>query len=169
MSDHATVKIGEHTVPLIGVDQSATQERCGGCGRTIHLSEAVLTPTGMPVCTRCACYMVPGYSSTRPVEAPRANPSPVLPGSPTKEMLNQFAAIMETKFALHREKGGPDEWRKTPARQYVTRILDEVNELLAALDSEDPDKICHEAADVANFALIVADCARHQFPPKERP
>lgn len=37
--NHATVRLGDYKVPLIGIDQSATEEKCDGCQRTYHLSE----------------------------------------------------------------------------------------------------------------------------------
>ncbi len=35
---HATVKIGEYTIPLIGVAEDATKERCDKCLKYFHLS-----------------------------------------------------------------------------------------------------------------------------------
>lgn len=39
---HATVRLGDYSVPLIGIDQSATEEKCDGCKRLFHLSEIKL-------------------------------------------------------------------------------------------------------------------------------
>lgn len=53
-SIHATVKIGDYTIPLIGVDSSATQQKCCKCGQSFHLSDIVLDMLGNPVCHECA-------------------------------------------------------------------------------------------------------------------
>jgi hypothetical protein len=53
MSKHATVPVGEYTVPLIGIPPSATQEKCSRCGSVCHLSEIVLDEKGQPCCQTC--------------------------------------------------------------------------------------------------------------------
>jgi hypothetical protein len=37
--NHATVRIAGYDLPLIGIDASATEERCDKCKRLFHLSE----------------------------------------------------------------------------------------------------------------------------------
>jgi hypothetical protein len=39
MAKHATVKIGEWTVPLIGLPQSASQDKCDGCGKVTEIRD----------------------------------------------------------------------------------------------------------------------------------
>lgn len=51
--EHATVKIGEYEVPLIGVPKSATQETCTGCSQSFHLTEIALDARGEPKCPKC--------------------------------------------------------------------------------------------------------------------
>lgn len=53
MAKHATVKVGEYTVPLIGVPPTATTEKCSQCGEARHLSELSLDEHGHPVCATC--------------------------------------------------------------------------------------------------------------------
>lgn len=77
--------------------------------------------------------------------------------SPTRHIVDWFANEMEAKLTLHREKGGPDKWRNERPEDMLGRILDEWNELHNAILTGDPVKIAAEAADVANFAMIVAD------------
>ena len=50
---HATVKIGEFEIPLIGVPQDATQQKCEGCGKNFHLTEITLDADGKPKCPEC--------------------------------------------------------------------------------------------------------------------
>ena len=53
MAKHATVNLGEYTVPLIGIPQSATQQKCSKCGKSFHLSEIELDQNGRPLCKKC--------------------------------------------------------------------------------------------------------------------
>ena len=50
---HATVKIGEFTVPLIGIKEDATQQECVKCKRSFHLSDITLNDQGEPHCKEC--------------------------------------------------------------------------------------------------------------------
>jgi hypothetical protein len=50
---HATVKIGDYTIPLIGIPTEATDETCQRCGHTMHLSEAQIDQDGKVVCKDC--------------------------------------------------------------------------------------------------------------------
>lgn len=51
---HATVTVGEFTVPLIGVPELAVLERCDGCHRRFHLSEVVVSGSFVVLCVRCS-------------------------------------------------------------------------------------------------------------------
>lgn len=50
---HAEVKIGEFTIPLIGVPRNATLEECDCCHEIIVLSEAVITDKQV-LCRKCS-------------------------------------------------------------------------------------------------------------------
>lgn len=50
---HATVRLSEYEVPLIGVPASATQEKCADCGKLFHLSEIELDLNGRHLCPVC--------------------------------------------------------------------------------------------------------------------
>jgi len=50
---HATVKIGDFTVPLIGIKKDATQQECVKCKRSFHLSNIILDNKGEPHCKAC--------------------------------------------------------------------------------------------------------------------
>lgn len=49
---HALVPLGEYTVPLIGIQESAVNETCDGCGRHFHLSQIKLVGTSY-TCLEC--------------------------------------------------------------------------------------------------------------------
>jgi len=51
--NHATVKIGEYTIPLIGIEEDATQQQCSQCKQSFHLSEIKLDQSGEPWCEGC--------------------------------------------------------------------------------------------------------------------
>lgn len=53
MKTHATVRIGEYTIPLIGIPESATVQKCSVCGRGFHLSDIELDGKGQPLCQQC--------------------------------------------------------------------------------------------------------------------
>lgn len=50
---HATVHIGEYTIPLIGVPVDATQQECSTCHKKVHLSRIILDQNGQPHCDKC--------------------------------------------------------------------------------------------------------------------
>ena len=68
-----------------------------------------------------------------------------------------FAVAMEERLRANDHKGG---WKGECQLWLLERLEDEFAELaLAVLDGKPPHEIRDEAADVANFALFVADVA----------
>lgn len=93
-------------------------------------------------------------------------------GEPTKEdrptaQRDRVALVFGLQDAmlakLHRDAHkGP--WKHSDPMVLFTRLLDEAQELQAAvLKGEHPRAVLAEAADVANFAAMVADAYAHQF------
>lgn len=39
---HATAKIGEYEIPLIGISPTATEERCDLCKKTHHIKDVMI-------------------------------------------------------------------------------------------------------------------------------
>ncbi len=90
-------------------------------------------------------------------------PEPSL-DSPTWPVVLAFAKLMEHKLALKRHKGNREGWMKDPVYDLCNRIGDEHIELVEALNASrgcSGESALHcvalEAADVANFAMMVAD------------
>ena len=52
MKKHAEVKMGEYTVPLIGVPVDATKETCSICHKEYHLTEVIFVESNL-VCNSC--------------------------------------------------------------------------------------------------------------------
>ncbi len=50
---HATVRIGEYTVPLIGVPKDATREKCCKCGKKFYIGDMTVDAKFNPVCKKC--------------------------------------------------------------------------------------------------------------------
>jgi hypothetical protein len=85
-----------------------------------------------------------------------------------REEVYHFAMIMEAQLRKHDDRPG---WRGESFRYLIFRLNEELNELYACfshpvlMDGEveplaDPEKIIFEAADVANFAMMIADNIR---------
>jgi formylmethanofuran dehydrogenase subunit E len=51
-SKYATVKIGDYTIPLIGVLKDATLEKCDSCGVSVHITEIKMLDAKM-LCAAC--------------------------------------------------------------------------------------------------------------------
>ena len=91
----------------------------------------------------------------------------LLADSPTWPHVLAFAMRMEAKLAKNRRKGDRAGWLKDHPQALWDRINDEECELYAAIGGEDPESVWNEAADVANFAMMVADSfAARQSAPK---
>ena len=73
--------------------------------------------------------------------------------SPTWPWVLRFAQMMEAKLAANRHKGDRDGWIGMPRAALMDLLRAEVEELGAAANSE----AGLEAADVANFAMMIAD------------
>ncbi len=77
----------------------------------------------------------------------------------------QFLRAMRRGLNNGRAKGyvGWDRnWRRSNLpcdsnKWFISRLHEEVDELILALHDNDPDEIMSEAADVANFAMFIAD------------
>ena len=82
------------------------------------------------------------------------------PDSPTWPIVLQFAKLMELKLSLNRHKGDRSEWLKDDAHHLKLRILEEYVELERAMESLHPwEYAAFECADIANFAMMVADAS----------
>jgi pentatricopeptide repeat protein len=74
---------------------------------------------------------------------------------------------MEAKLEANRHKGDRDAWRREQKAYLRRRLLEEVAELFHEMDtngvpgtaSERKARIRSECADVANFAMMIADVA----------
>ena len=78
--------------------------------------------------------------------------------------IQKFAVRMEGKLAQNRHKGDRAGWLTTHPTYLINRLLDETAELYDALDNLlNPEDVWAEAADVANFAMMVADSYAAQY------
>lgn len=68
----------------------------------------------------------------------------------------QFAEAMERKLAANDHK---EHWRGESTHSLLSRLFDEFLELQQAIDDGNAEEIVSEAADVGNFAMMIADVA----------
>lgn len=80
-----------------------------------------------------------------------------LKGVEPRASVMQFARLMETKL---RENDHKKHWSEIPVEQLMTRIQQELFEMHDAITDKEPGiNVAKEAADVANFAMMVAEKA----------
>lgn len=96
--------------------------------------------------------------------SPEINPFKM---STTWQHVLDFAQTMEEKLAENRHKGDRDGWLKCDPWALFKRIKDEVTELERDLEHCcHPDSVARECADIANFAMMVADAYRERHTKK---
>lgn len=74
--------------------------------------------------------------------------------SPVRVQVRRMSLLMELKLRKNDFKGG---WANVPAHKLLDLLEAEVKELREAVESGDPLDIAQECADVANYAMMVAD------------
>ncbi len=95
---------------------------------------------------------------------------PLLADSPTKPYVLAFGERMEGKLALNRHKGNREGWINDDPEALLKRLREETRELEIAMNvakvrmwegksnaSHAADDVANEAADIANFAMMIAD------------
>lgn len=70
--------------------------------------------------------------------------------------VQKFAEAMEARLAANDYKGG---WEECSPLYLLGGVMEELNELVDHLDTRaaSKDEVLHEAADVANFVMMLAD------------
>lgn len=72
--------------------------------------------------------------------------------------IDRLREIQLIKFEMNEHKG---EWKEVDARKLFALLCLEVNELKMAIDYDGKvEEIVRECADVANFAVMIADVVR---------
>jgi len=79
-------------------------------------------------------------------------------------VVKEFGEVMVEQLKANRDKG--TTWTDMSPSWLLRRLRAEVNELARAVKSRNADRIAQEAADVANFAMFLADKLR-AAPPTE--
>ncbi len=78
-----------------------------------------------------------------------------------------FAEQMEKQLRSHDAKKGERGWQRLADGYLDNELAGEVAEFRAAIRLGDAGEIIHEAADVANLAMMIADNARRREGGKE--
>ena len=68
--------------------------------------------------------------------------------------LEDFATHMRHKLLLTRHR---EHWKEATVKFLLSRLIGETVELTDAIESGDRKSIVRECADVANFAMMIAD------------
>lgn len=82
-------------------------------------------------------------------------------GNKRTETLAWFTERMKAKLDANRDKG--DNWDEMGFVWLFRRLGEERDELATALIHRDLHSIIKESADIANFAMMIADTARHEL------
>jgi len=80
-----------------------------------------------------------------------------------RESVKWFAGIMEQTLQKHDKKKGSDGWLNDNSLSLLDRLKQETAELediLIVWDSKYSSEIVKECADIANFAMMIADIER---------
>lgn len=79
--------------------------------------------------------------------------------------VDAFAQKMKNKLEENAHKGDREGWTRDPPAALLRRLREEVRELAELISTEamgcgplEVEGIAREAADVANFAMMIADC-----------
>lgn len=78
-------------------------------------------------------------------------------GSATWPYVLEFARAMEFKLSKNRHKGDRNGWMSSDPDWLMARLVGEMLELKTALRRMDREAVLLEAADVANYAMMIAD------------
>lgn len=121
--------------------------------------KAASYPLGDPMCSRHGGIR-DGLKEALEIILARQGPGPGEAVAWRPEVV-AFANLMEAQLRANDHKGG---WRGDTAAALHNRLLEEAEELFDALNwrsaflgDADPERIGSEAADVANFAMMIAD------------
>jgi NTP pyrophosphatase (non-canonical NTP hydrolase) len=105
---------------------------------------------GIDPCSNVDC---PSHRWRAALDGPRS--SDVAAGGERAEVA-AFAGLMEDRLRRHDDRRGARGWRVESRHFLFGRLREEVEELRGAVV---PDAIAEEAADVANYAMMIADVA----------
>lgn len=78
-----------------------------------------------------------------------------------RAIVARLSAAQKHKLSLHRDRAHWRTWG--PDRFYLERLIGEVFELQAAImEGKSPEQVWAEAADISNFAAMLADRHEHR-------
>ena len=86
------------------------------------------------------------------------------PSVARNQIVDDLAVAMRRKLNLPRNIEKGNNWRGAPYTYMLQRLEEEVRELWEAIElDKDPGEVIEEAADVANFAAMIADKAKSEL------
>lgn len=82
-----------------------------------------------------------------------------------KNSVNWFSHLMTNELMKHLDRPG---WKHERVPYLLYRLNEEVDELSYAIEANQPKEVVEkEGADVANFAMMIADIYRQKLKPTE--
>jgi len=140
-------------------EEKGMTEHCPRCGREMtevpstHPTKKIANyerdeyESDLVVYAKCKRIAIEALSSTEPTGAERV-----------REPVAWFAQRMEAKLRENDHKGG---WENCSLDWLIERLFQEANELWRTINHPSTfEMVIYEAADVANFAMMIADIAR---------
>src|SRR3990167_1972258 len=111
-------------------------------------------------CIHCNAYVTPDLDKSHvsycPYAALAASEARVEALEKPRHQVRQFAELMEERLKANDHKGG---WDTCEPVWLLKRLREETDELEAMFGANDFDSFQREAADVGNFAMMIADLA----------
>lgn len=83
-----------------------------------------------------------------------------------RPLIEWFSFLMESK--LSRDDASKPHWGGDSPEMLTALMMGEVEEMMVALRTGDAEAIAGECADIANYAMLIADVARGQAGSKNR-
>lgn len=83
-----------------------------------------------------------------------------IPVTEPREAVLWFAGEMESKLKVNDHKGG---WYSCNLNYLSKRLTQERKELYDAIKSDDKERVISECADIANFAMMIADKFKNNY------
>jgi NTP pyrophosphatase (non-canonical NTP hydrolase) len=74
-----------------------------------------------------------------------------------RKAVKKFAEAMEAKLKEHDADRGISGWDEYSPQYFLSRLLDEIEELSESLTLHTFDHAKREAADIGNFAMMIFD------------
>ena len=77
-----------------------------------------------------------------------------------EQMIDNFADAMKKKLRLRKNRYVPMAWKTMDHKRLLMLLMEELTELEESCHKGNSEEITDEAADVANYAMFIAELAK---------